>query len=231
MLARLFTSPRLLLLMALLFLLGAAAWLTSAGDEAAPPVSATVVDRLHSRAVASMDSPVFAFERGWQVSASGADTTEPDQPWAQPSGRMAFQYSGRELALQLALGDYWGYVFVTVDGRPANRLPVLRGNLDSLGQLSGYRPLFSPEKQTPRRPGIRMGRCPPCPLATAPTRSRSRFGGVGARLSCAQSQWTRCPPALIRSGPRVLLTLIGGWLAVAALGAVYWRCFGDEIRV
>ena len=69
MLARFFTSPRLLLLMALLFLLGAAAWLTSVGDEAAPPVSATVVDRLHSRAVASMDSPVFAFERGWQVSA------------------------------------------------------------------------------------------------------------------------------------------------------------------
>ena len=89
---------------------------------------------------------MFAFEPGWQVSADGADTTEPDQPWTQPSGRVAFQYSGRELALKLALGDYWGYIFVTVDGRPANRLPSLPGNLDSLRQPSGYHPPLCPRK-------------------------------------------------------------------------------------
>ena len=233
MLARFFTSPRLLLLMALLFLLGAAAWLTSVGDEAAPPVSATVVDRLHSRAVASMDSPVFAFERGWQVSASGADTTEPDQPWAQPSGRMAFQYSGRELALQLALGDYWGYVFVTVDGRPANRLPVLRGNLDSLGQPSGYRPLFSPEKQTPAGPTsewVVVHRAPgdgPHQVTVEVWRGWGqtvlRAVAVDALPAGPRPQW-----------PAILLTLLGGWLAVAALRAVIGDAsatkFGSEDR-
>ena len=145
---RLFTSPRFLVLLALLFLLGAVAWLAASRGEAGPPTPPTIVDSLASKAVASMDSPVFAFEPGWQISASGADTTEPDQPWTQPSGRMAFQYRGSELALQLALGDYWGYIFVTVDRRPANRLPVLPGNYDSLGQPSGYKPLFAPEKQS-----------------------------------------------------------------------------------
>ena len=229
MLARFFTSPRLLLLMALLFLLGAAAWLTSVGDEAAPPVSATVVDRLHSRAVASMDSPVFAFERGWQVSASGADTTEPDQPWAQPSGRMAFQYSGRELALQLALGDYWGYVFVTVDGRPANRLPVLRGNLDSLGQPSGYRPLFSPEKQTPAGPTsewVVVHRAPgdgPHQVTVEVWRGWGqtvlRAVAVDALPAGPRPQW-----------PAILLTLLGGWLAVAALRAVFGDASATKFR-
>ena len=229
MLARFFTSPRLLLLVALLFLLGAAAWLTSAGDEAAPPVSATVVDSLHSRAVASMDSPVFAYERGWQVSARGADTTEPDQPWAQPSGRMAFQYSGRELALQLALGDYWGYVFVTVDGRPANRLPVLRGNLDSLGQPSGYRPLFSPEKQTDAGPAsewVVVHRAPgdgPHQVTVEVWRGWGqtvlRAVAVDALPAGPRPQW-----------PAVLLTLLGGWLAVAALRAVFGDASATKFR-
>ena len=188
--------------MALLFLLGAAAWLASAGGEAAPPVSATVVDRLHSRTVASMDSPVFAFEQGWQVSARGADTTEPDQPWAQPSGRMSFLYSGRELALQLALGDYWGYIFVNSRRRP--RQPLTRTERQSRQPRPTQRlqaSLFSRKNRPPpaRHPN---GSLSTVPLLTAPTRSRSRFGGVGARLSCAQSQWTRCPPALVRSGPR-----------------------------
>ena len=217
--ARLFTSPRLLLLLALLFLLGATAWLTSAGDEAAPPVSASAVDRLHSHAVASMDSSVFAFEQGWQVSARGADTTEPDQPWAQPSGRMAFQYSGRELALQLALGDYWGYVFVTVDGRPANRLPVLRGNLDSLGQPSGYRPLFSPEKQTPAGPSSEWVVVHRAPIDGPHLVTVEVWRGWGQTVLRAVAV-DALPTGPRPQWPAVLLTLIGGWLAVAALGAL-----------
>ena len=77
--ARLSTSPRHFLTgLALLFAFGAAGWLVTAGDEAESPAPATAVDRLHSGAVASMDSPAFAFQPGWQVSAEGADTTEPD---------------------------------------------------------------------------------------------------------------------------------------------------------
>ncbi len=214
--ARLSTSPSHLLIMALLFVFGAAGWLVSAGGATESPAAATAVDRLRSGAVASMDSPVFEFQPGWQVSVEGADTTEPDQPWTQPSGRMAFQYSGRDLALQLALGDYWGYIFVSVDGRPANRLPVIRGNLDSLGQPSGYRPLFAPEKQTAAGPAAewivvhRASTDGPHDVAVEVWRGWGQTVLRGAAVDSIPSgprpQW-----------PAVLLALTGGWLAITAL--------------
>lgn len=149
---RLATSPRILIPLALLLFAAAAFWMVSPTVETRPTVDREVVDQLTSGAIASMVSPVFAFEEGWTVSAEGADTSEPDEPWSQPSGRMAFEYSGHELALQLALGDYWSYIFVSVEGEPANRLPVIRGNLDSQGRLGGYLPLLAPEKQNPEGP-------------------------------------------------------------------------------
>lgn len=217
--AQLSASPRLLLPLALLLVLGAAAWLAATGDAALPPAAGAIVDRLQSGTVASMNSPIFAYEPGWQVSAQGADTTEPDQQWTQPSGRMAFQYSGRELALQLALGDYWGYIFVTVDGGPANRLPVLPGNLDSLGQASGYKPLLSPEKQDSAGPASEWVVV-------------HRAAGEGPHQVTVEV-WRGWGQAVLRAvavdalptGPRpqwpaVLLALIGGWLAVAVLGTI-----------
>ncbi len=214
--ARLSTSPSHLFVMALLFVFGAAGWLVSAGGEPESPAAATALDRLHSGAVASMDSPVFEFQPGWQISVEGADTTEPDQPWSQPSGRMAFQYSGRDLALQLALGDYWGYIFVSVDGRPANRLPVIRGNLDSLGQPSGYKPLFAPEKQTAAGPAAewlvvhRASTDGPHDVAVEVWRGWGQTVLRGAAVDSMplgpRPQW-----------PAVLLALTGGWLAITAL--------------
>ncbi len=215
---RLAKSPRILLSMALLFVAAGAAWMVSLTDEAAPEADAEIVDRLVSGAVASMASPVFEFEEGWHVSAQGADTSEPDQPWLQPSGRLAFQYSGRELALRLALGDYWSYIFVSVDGRPANRLPVLRGNLDSQGRLGGYRPLLAPEKHTAEGPASEW----------VVVHSASGEGPHQVSVEV----WRGWGQTVLRGvavdglpgGPRpiwpaVLLALAGGWLAIAAFNA------------
>ena len=214
--SRLWTSPSQLLILALLSVFGAAGWLLSAGGESESPAAATAVDRLRSGAVASMDSPAFEFQPGWKVSVGGADTTEPDQPWTQPSGRMAFQYSGRELALRLALGDYWGYIFVSVDGRPANRLPVIQGNLDSLGQPGGYRPLFAPEKQTAAGPApewiVVHSALTDGPHDVAVEVWRG-WGQTVLRGAAVDSIPSRPRP----QWPAVLLVLTGGWLAITAL--------------
>ena len=216
---RLSASPSHLLILALLFAVTAAGWLVTTGDEGGSPDAAALVEQLRSGAVASMDSPVFAFEPGWRISAEGADTTEPEQPWTQPSGRMTFEYSGRDLALQLALGDYWGYIFVTVDERPASRLPTLWGNRDSLGRPSGYLPLFAPEKQTDGGPAAewivvhRASSDGPHQVSVEVWRGWGqtvlRAVAVDAMPTGPRPQW-----------PGVLLALIGGWLALASAGPI-----------
>ena len=222
--SRLVSSPSHLLILALLFVFAAAGWLVSTGDEGGSPAAAEAVEQLRNGSVASMDSPVFAFEPGWQVTVQGADTTEPEKPWMQPSGRMTFEYSGRELALRLALGDYWGYIFVTVDGRPANRLPALWGNFDSLGQPGGYLPLFAPEKQTEGGPATewivvhRASSDGPHQVSVEVWRGWGqtvlRAVAVDAAPTDPRPQW-----------PAVMLALIGGWLAIASAGPVFGNIF------
>ena len=230
--SRLSASPSHLLIMALLFVVAAAGWMVSLGDEGGSPDPAAVVDQLFSGAVASMDSPVFAFEPGWQVSAQGADTTEPEEPWTQPSGRMTFEYRGRDLALQLALGDYWGYIFVTVDGRPANGLPALWGNPDSLGQPSGYLPLFAPEKQTDGVPATEWI------VVHRASSDGPHEVTVEVWRGWGQTVLRSVAVDAIPAGPRplwpaVLLALIGAWLAIASAGPIIGnilaarRMYGD----
>ena len=107
----------------------------------------TQAKTLQGPTVATMTSPVFRYEKRWHLSPTGADPTEPASPWQEPAGVLRFTYTGAELALLLAPGDYWGYLYVTVDGQPANQLPRLHGNENSLGQASGYRTLYAPERQ------------------------------------------------------------------------------------
>ncbi|MFN8467065.1 MAG: O-antigen ligase family protein [Caldilineaceae bacterium] len=97
---------------------------------------------------AAMDSPFFTYSPGWTVTPQGADPAEPPDPLAEPAGTVAFTYPGGDLYLLLAPGDYWAYLYATVDGRPANRLPVIPGNLDSQGQPAGYKPLLAPERSS-----------------------------------------------------------------------------------
>ena len=139
---------------ALLGMAGAAwlAWAVTSGPNTTPPVPATVADAvLTPGTVAAMDSAAFTYSPGWAVSKAGADPAEPPAPEQEPSGMVEFAYTGRDLALLIAPGDYWGYLFVTVDGAPANLLPALRGNADSTGALAGYKPLYDPAMPLPGR--------------------------------------------------------------------------------
>ena len=226
-------SRRANLLIGLLLLACGAGWLAGVeadtfslpfGNAAGPPADpAQGQDEgggrsaLRSGAIASMDDPAFHYEAGWLVSAEGADTTEPASPWAEPSGRMRFRYYGRDLALQLALGEYWGYVFVRVDGGPANRLPVLAGNPDSSGNPGGYKPLFAPEKQTPTGPSAEW-------LLV----HRAAGGGPHGVTVEVWRGWGQTvlrgvavdalPTEPLPQWPGVLAALLGGWLALSAIG-------------
>jgi len=126
------------------------AWLLFAIFAAACPGCAAPAPRalpqLQSAAVASMDSPLFTYSPGWRVTSAGAEPTEPAHPFVEPAGVITFPYSGQDLFLLLAPGDYWAYLYVTVDGQPANQLPAIPGNPDSTGSLAGYQTLFAPER-------------------------------------------------------------------------------------
>lgn len=221
-------SRHINLLAAFLLTTGAVVWILLAGEEGVPP-TVGFVERLDSGVAASMDSPVFAFGPGWQVSPPGADTSEPAQPWAEPSGRLAFQYTGRELALNLALGDYWGYIFVTVDGLPANNLPVLRGNDNSSGQPSGYKPLYAPEKQSAAGP-----------MADWLVVHRADADGPHEVIVEVWRGWGQTvlrgvavdalPPSTRPQWPAVLLALAAVWLAARPLAMIFTKRVGSPLR-
>jgi hypothetical protein len=129
-------------------------WLAPHTDEQIDLLSPQPVEQLLSGSVASMSSPLFSYTPGWQVDARGANPPEPVDPFVTPSGVITFDYTGRELALQIAVGDYWGYFFVTVDDQPANLLANIPGNTNSSGQASGYKPLYAPDAQTYDGPSV-----------------------------------------------------------------------------
>ncbi|MFN3333948.1 MAG: hypothetical protein ACK47M_15680, partial [Caldilinea sp.] len=95
--------------------------------------------------VATMDSPIFTYSPGWSVSADGADPAEPADAFAEPAGVITFTYTGDALWLLVAPGDYWAYLYATVDGQPANRLANIAGNRDGTGAAAGYTTLLAPE--------------------------------------------------------------------------------------
>ena len=149
-------STRIAWLLSVLTALAALLWWFYQADrlpQTAP--TAESVAALTSGVTARMDSPVFAYSPGWRIDDTGADPSEPADPWQEPSGRVAFEYTGTELALQLAVGNYWGYLYVTVDGTPANRLPVIDNNVNARGEVAGYKPLLAPEAQTNNGPSSR----------------------------------------------------------------------------
>jgi len=69
-------------------------------------------------------------------------------------GTFIFIYRGRTLALALAEGDYWAYLYVTVDGELANGLTNVRGNVDSQGEPAGYKTTYAPELATESGAGV-----------------------------------------------------------------------------
>ncbi|MBI4315426.1 MAG: hypothetical protein HY679_05780, partial [Chloroflexi bacterium] len=85
---------------------------------------------------AAQDLTAYAifFDGAWQFSDLGADI-----PQNGPA-TITFNFIGADLALTLRRADYRAYLFVTLDGRPANALPT-----DSSGQA--YVILTSPDLQ------------------------------------------------------------------------------------
>lgn len=131
-------------------------WLANLTQPAPFPSPTTTAGAvLPSEVVASMESAAFHYSTGWQVGGRGADPPEPANPWQEPSGSFTFRFVGRDLWLLLAEGDYWGYLYITVAGAPANRLPVIPGNTNSRGERAGYRTFYAPEAQTADGPAPR----------------------------------------------------------------------------
>ena len=57
------------------------------------------------------------WEGNWEFSELGADPSQAGRE------RVTIPFAGTDLALRVRRGDYRAYLFVSVDGRPANRLP------------------------------------------------------------------------------------------------------------
>ncbi len=72
---------------------------------------------------------------------------EPGQPL-----HMRFTYSGRQLWLQLQRGNDFGLLWATVDGQPANLIPVHAAVPHGNGTRAGRLPLYSPYEQAAWRP-------------------------------------------------------------------------------
>lgn len=142
---------------AVALLAGGLAWLAFARQDAGDPAfpAPAPIAALTPGAAATMDSPFLTYSPGWQVSAAGADPSEPAAPFDEPAGVLTFDFQGRDLLLAIAPGDYWAYLYVTVDGAPANQLPAIAGNTDSQGAAAGYKPLYEPERAAADAPSPR----------------------------------------------------------------------------
>ncbi|MGQ9595594.1 MAG: beta-galactosidase, partial [Anaerolineae bacterium] len=57
------------------------------------------------------------YEGAWRFSPLGADI-------GQPGDRVRFRFWGTRVDLHVRRGDYWAVLYVTVDGKPANALPL-----------------------------------------------------------------------------------------------------------
>jgi O-antigen ligase len=169
---------------------------------------------LASGSIAAMNHPAFAFSPGWRVDETGADPPEPVDPWLEPSGVLTFTYKGSELALLLAVGDYWGYLFVTVDGEPANLLPTMAGNHDSRGQPAGYKTLYAPEAQTAGGPAAQWFRVHRAPGAAVERLARVELWRSWGQIPVRAVAVDGLPPPAWPRWPGVLLLLVAFGLGV-----------------
>jgi O-antigen ligase len=62
--------------------------------------------------------PAAQYIGPWEFSELGADI-----PQDYAGARLRFEFQGSEVALRVRRGDYRAYLYITVDGQPANRLP------------------------------------------------------------------------------------------------------------
>ena len=197
---------------------------------ATPPPLLSPNEHLAPGTIATMDSAAFIYSPNWVVNSTGADPAEPDDPWAQPSGVVTFNYVGDLLALQLATGAYWGYLYVTVDGEPANLLAHIPTNPNSLGDDAGYKTFYEPEHQTAAGPSARWVRVHRAGSTLGTGRTQSHQVRVEVWRSWGQIPLRAAAVDALPSSspiwPGVALLLAGGWLLVLLL-----VCYSQQIRI
>ncbi|MCS6871988.1 MAG: hypothetical protein NZ571_11080, partial [Anaerolineae bacterium] len=146
-----------------------------------------------------MDSRL-RYEGAWQLGTLGADVRSPD--YSDPNfdfspQRLTFRFRGESLALRVRRGDYLAYLYVTVDGAPANDLPQTDGR--------GYLVLRSANLQP----------------ETVTLRVASGLSGDVHEAEIVpylgNERWILAAIAVGESLPQVPLTVIGGAL-VALIG-------------
>lgn len=71
------------------------------------------------------DNAYTAYSENWRLSDLGADAAIPDPQNVTPDqeNRITVRFEGKEFALPIRRDDYMAYLYVTVDGEPANALP------------------------------------------------------------------------------------------------------------
>ena len=198
-------------------------WATSAPptEPATPPTLVTEAI-LTPGSVARMDGLKTRFvllEPGGSVVAEGADPAEPADPWQSPAGTLTFRFAGDDLWLLLAAGDYWGYLYVTVDGQPANRLPDIPSNENSLGRAAGYRTLYAPELQRADGPAprwVQLHHAGDGGEHTAYVEIWRGWGQTPLRAAATTQTVSTQPPVWVG----VALLMTAAWLLLAALA---WR--------
>lgn len=90
------------------------------------------------------DDPHFTYQGEWRFGPLGADvqhTGTDDPPGDGSAHQLTFDFDGSALAFQVRRADYVAFMYVTVDGQPANTLPRTNGN-------AAYIQLKSPDLQT-----------------------------------------------------------------------------------
>lgn len=170
----------LLLAAGLLWLLLVMPWQPCDACGAAPVVATALTPGV----VATASTPAIGYSPGWRVTDAGADPAQPAAPWVTPAGVITLTYTGDALWLLLAPGDYWAYLYATVDDQPANRLATIGGNLDSRGEAAGYTTLLAPE------------------LAAQTSSARLRWVEVHRAQSLVQSLLQSLPQSLLQFLPQ-----------------------------
>ena len=74
------------------------------------------------------DNAYTTYSENWQLSDLGADAVIPNPESVTPEqeNRITVRFEGNEFAIPLRRDDYMAYLYVTVDGEPANALPENR---------------------------------------------------------------------------------------------------------
>ncbi|MCC6187493.1 MAG: O-antigen ligase family protein [Anaerolineales bacterium] len=125
--------------------------------------------------------PAARYTGNWEFSELGADIPED-----YANAAVTFTFEGTDLGLAVRRGDYRGYLYVWVDGRPGNRLPT-----DARG---AYIVLTAPEEGAPRVSTILAASgLAPDEIHTAvitPDRGWDQWALAGFSVGRVQRDWT-----------------------------------------